>query len=92
MKVHELKTDPEVFDAVLYGKKKFEVRKNDRDFQVGDTLLLRRTKYTGEEMKRGYSLEYSTMPWPLQVKVEYILKGPIYGLKDGWVIMSITLD
>ncbi|WP_331384989.1 DUF3850 domain-containing protein [Bacillus badius] len=37
---HELKIYPQYFKAVVSGKKSFEIRKNDRDFKVGDTLLL----------------------------------------------------
>lgn len=39
--VHELKTWNEYFEAVFMGHKTFEVRKNDRDFKKGDTLILK---------------------------------------------------
>ncbi|ATY87920.1 DUF3850 domain-containing protein [Lactococcus lactis] len=41
MKTHELKLDIKYFDDVKSGKKNFEIRKNDRDFQVGDILELK---------------------------------------------------
>ena len=40
-KIIELKILPEYFEAVKSGKKTFELRKNDRDFCVGDILILR---------------------------------------------------
>lgn len=39
---HELKTWPEYFFLVLIGIKTFEIRKNDRNFEVGDTLILQK--------------------------------------------------
>lgn len=41
MKIHELKILPEYFDAVISGRKRFEIRKNDRDYKVGDQLILK---------------------------------------------------
>lgn len=37
---HQLKILPEYFQAVIDGRKKAELRSNDRDFKVGDYLLL----------------------------------------------------
>lgn len=84
---HELKTDPEVFDAIVSGDKTFELRKADRDFKVGDTLKLRKTKHTGYEMAvLDMPLEY--VGPPLYVYVTFILAGT-YGVKEGWVMMGI---
>ena len=44
MKTHELKLDTRYFDKVKSGLKNFEIRKNDRDFQVGDILELKKYK------------------------------------------------
>jgi len=42
MTVHDLKIYPEYWEDIATGKKTFEVRKNDRDYQVGDLLLFRK--------------------------------------------------
>lgn len=54
MKVHELKILPEHFLPVFDGLKLAELRKNDRDFEVGDQLLLMEWNgdYTGEACTR----------------------------------------
>ncbi len=41
MKVkHDLKILEEYFTPVVAGSKTFEIRKNDRDYQVGDVIVL----------------------------------------------------
>lgn len=87
-KAHELKTDPEVFQLVKRGEKTFEIRKDDRGFAVGDVLHLRETAYSGTQMRDGAALIYTGDE--LRVRVLSILRGPVYGLADGWVIMGIA--
>jgi hypothetical protein len=41
---HELKTHPEQFQKVWTGKKKAELRFDDRDFMIGDALVLKEYK------------------------------------------------
>lgn len=77
---HELKCWPRFFDSLLCGKKTFELRQDDRNFQEGDTLKLREWNPSAED--------YSPAA-PLYFAVTHILHGPIFGLEVGWCIMSI---
>ena len=38
MKLHELKIKDEYYEDIISGTKKAELRKNDRDYQVGDLI------------------------------------------------------
>ena len=65
------------YNAINQGKKGFEVRFNDRNYQVNDILHLQEWtngEYTGREM---------------EVEVTYLLDDPNY-CKDGYVIMAIN--
>lgn len=82
MTVHYLKIKPEYYKDVQCGLKTFELRKNDRDFKVGDVLML--IKLDGE----GNETDQVT-----RVKVTYILKDcPQYGLKEGYAILGIGVE
>lgn len=55
--IHELKTWPVAFELTLSGAKMFEIRVNDRNFQIGHVLHLREWdhstgEYTGRELSR----------------------------------------
>jgi len=68
MKVHQLKTWPIFFEAVLNGTKTFEFRLNDRNFQVGDKLDLMEYDpdaegYTGRHCHRFVSYVLDANPF-----------------------------
>lgn len=73
-KKHVLKLDNEYYDDVVSGFKKFEIRFNDRDYKVGDILVLEEydgIDYTGDRCKRI---------------VTYITD---YAQQDGYVVLGI---
>lgn len=76
--VHELKTNPEYFEDVISGRKLFEVRKNDRFFEVGDLLALNEYDEVNEVYTNRSCIVY----------IDYILNNSTY-CKEGYVVMSI---
>ncbi|MFP4561601.1 MAG: DUF3850 domain-containing protein [Thiohalorhabdus sp.] len=90
MTIHELKTDPDVFEATWRGEKRYELRYDDRGFVAGDILHLRETKRSGYVMAAaGEPPEYTGRE--VKVLVLHILRGPRYGLADGWALLSHTI-
>lgn len=91
---HELKTDPKPFAAVWDGTKLYEIRKDDRDrnpvagFRVNDELLLRETRFSGEQMRGGRNLEYTGRE-VLCVVTHKLASTPALGLAPGWCILGI---
>ena len=86
---HILKTDTDVFQASWDEEKNFEIRFDDRNYKVGDDIVLVETLHSGEEMKQGKPLAYTGRA--MEFDVYYKLKGQ-YGLKDGWCILNVGLD
>lgn len=77
MKVHKLKTVQPFFNDVFYNRKDFEVRKNDRDFKVGDRLQLI------EVVPEGSSQRY------VLKDIKYILEGGQYGIDKDYVVLGL---
>lgn len=78
MSSHHLKCWNEFHDAIRRGEKTFEVRKNDRDFQVGDVLRLHR--FDPETQTFSSSV--------ISRLVTYIMHGPAFGIEAGYCVMS----
>lgn len=77
--VHHLKTWPDVFEDVIAGRKPFEVRKDDRGYQVGDWLVLEEwSPETKEYTGRACDAE-----------VTYLLRGGQFGIEAGYVVMTL---
>jgi hypothetical protein len=83
---HDLKTWTEYFQQVWDGRKSFEVRKNDRGYKVGDFLNL--MEYFPELSEKG-SKEVFSDRW-IHCRIDYILYGGVFGIEQGYVVMSIS--
>lgn len=75
---HDLKCWPKHFAAVRRGDKTFEIRRNDRDFSVGDQILLREFDpeggaYTGQTETR---------------LISYLLSEEAFGVVHGFVVIG----
>lgn len=78
MKTHELKTNLNILKMYLVAIKTFEVRKNDRNFEVGDIITLREFengKFTGKS---------------INVEIVYILNDEEY-CKESYVVLGFRL-
>lgn len=91
MKRHILKTLATVWDAVASGEKTFEVRRNDRFFQTGDIVVLRKI-HEPHEMFAGKYVEkpgerFSTCD--LEFKIGWMLHGGQFGIEPGYVVFQL---
>lgn len=78
MKIHELKINQIYLKLIIDGRKNWEVRKNDRNFKEGDTIIVKEyileTKsYTGREAEGTILYVFSNDEM----------------LKPGYVILSV---
>lgn len=76
-KTHTLKTVQPYFGHVRSGRKKFEVRRDDRGYQPGDLLVLAEWdgEFTGQDCVR---------------EVVYVLRdGEDFGVQPGFVVLGL---
>ncbi|MEK5299030.1 MULTISPECIES: DUF3850 domain-containing protein [Bacillus] len=76
--LHNLKINREFFNPVLEQTKTFEIRKNDRGFCVGDTVILNEwdnqtNQYTGRKVK---------------IKITYMTE---FEQKNNYVVFSFIM-
>jgi predicted RNA-binding Zn-ribbon protein involved in translation (DUF1610 family) len=80
---HELKIAPKYFEYVKDWSKPFELRKNDRNYQPGDIVILKEFSiisgiYSGRQAIR---------------KISYVLKNcPEYGLDKDYCIIGFAFE
>ena len=88
MKLHELKILHQYLIDVTLGTKTFELRKNDRDYQVGDLI---RFIDIGEDDTRTTKCWYEPHIDENQLyRITYVLKNvEKYGLDKDYCILAI---
>jgi hypothetical protein len=80
---HQLKISQDYLIHILEGRKTFEIRYNDRDFQVGDTIQF--LPLQSEEY--NVYAKYSSIPY-FDITYIHANAGDCF-LKQGYVIIGI---
>lgn len=79
--IHKLKIWTSFADRVLDGTKTFEVRRNDRGFQKGDTIVFEVMDNDGMRLNSSHELNGK------EYTITCVLSG--FGLEDGYVAFGI---
>jgi hypothetical protein len=80
---HELKTWPDEFQAVLDGKKRHEVRRADRAYQTGDTVLLREWEPRYRDAPNCYTGRETIFT------IGHVTAGPSWGLPEELCVFTL---
>ncbi len=78
---HHLKVWPEYYDAIVLQGKRFEVRKADRDYNVGDKLILN----AWDPLEQAYTGH------GCNCTITYILPGGQHGIAEGYAVLGFKL-
>ena len=83
--LHTLKIHPEYFAPVKSGAKTFEIRKADRNYKVGDSIMLE--EYDPEALKMG-KLGYTGNV--CHKRISYVFRGGKHGVSNDYVVLGLT--
>lgn len=81
MKKHDLKIDSTLYKSVRTGVKTAEVRKDDRNYQVGDILIF---SPVDSLTKKSVSPDFCCR------EITHKLDGGKYGIERGYCLLSMT--
>lgn len=76
-KTHDVKIEKQYYDRIISGQKRFEIRYNDRDYQVGDWVYLECLDECGSETGKK-----------LAVKIIYTSN---FEQKNGYIVFGFTV-
>lgn len=79
--IHQLKVWPQYFFAIVAQGKRFEVRRADRPYQVGDKLVLNEW----DPMEQAFTGHGCTCT------ITYILPGGQHGIEEGYAVLGFKL-
>lgn len=84
MNVHRLRTWPAYFELLVSKEKTFEIRRNDRDYQTGDTIIAQEWDFS-EQAYTGRELHY---------RVGFVATGALFGLdlREHAVLSLVPVD
>lgn len=87
---HEVKSWIDFFQPVFNGQKRFELRRNDRDYAVGDLLVLKEYnvaahEYTGRSCVKRIAYVFSPHTNPATME----RLPPTWGLEPGYCILGL---
>lgn len=80
-KHHHVKCDSIYFDAIANHKKVWELRYNDRTYEVGDSLHL----YKFDRKSQEYSGDV------IHTTIELVFDDESYGLQKGFCVLSLGM-
>ena len=79
MNHHEIEINIEFWETLKAGIKKAEIRRNDRDYKIGDTLEIYPCDDSGERIGGNFVVRTIT----------HIVHGGRYGIETGYCLLSM---